>query len=151
MVRERVGDWRLAWRFALAGIVAGLLVITLAQTGVTAGTFDAGQDTLFPAPSPDPQITFVALDSRSQRTLGAYPWNNSYHAQVINYLAGLHPKAILFDIVLDHPDWQQRGTALRGDRPAVDAGDPGSGKCSSRMQRRIGSAARVFNRRRRGW
>ena len=102
MVRERVGDWRLAWRFALAGLVAGLLVITLAQTGVTAGTFDAGQDTLFPAPSPDPQITFVALDSRSQRTLGAYPWNNSYHAQVINYLAGLHPKAILFDIVLDH-------------------------------------------------
>jgi len=102
MVRERVGDWRLAWRFALAGLVAGLLVITLAQTGVTAGTFDAGQDTLFPAPSPDPQITFVALDSRSQRTLGAFPWNNSYHAQVINYLAGLHPKVILFDIVLDH-------------------------------------------------
>src|SRR5438552_17157609 len=41
------------------------------------------------------------------------------------------------------PDRQQRGTALRGDRPAVDAGDPGSGKCCSRMQRRIGSATRV--------
>ena len=46
MVRERVGDWRLAWRFALAGVVAGLLVITLAQTGVTAGTFDAGQEVM---------------------------------------------------------------------------------------------------------
>src|SRR5438552_18179462 len=117
MVRERVGDWRLAWRFALAGLVAGLLVITLAQTGVTAGTFDAGQDTLFPAPSPDPQITFVALDSRSQRTLGAYPWNNSYHAQVINYLAGLHPKAILFDIVLDH----LTGNSVE---PPLEATDP---------------------------
>jgi membrane associated rhomboid family serine protease len=41
MVRERVGDWKLAWRFALAGLLAGILVIALAQTGITAGTFDA--------------------------------------------------------------------------------------------------------------
>ena len=102
MVRERVGDWRLAWRFALAGLVAGLLVITLAQTGVTAGTFDAGQDQLFPAPSPDPQITFVEIDSRTQKDIGAYPFNNAYHARVISYLARLRPKVILFDIVLDH-------------------------------------------------
>ncbi len=102
MVRERVGDWRLAWRFALAGVVAALLVIALAQTGLTAGTFDAGQDRLFPAPAPDPQVTLVAIDARSQRALGVYPWNNENHAQVINYLASLHPKVILFDIVLDH-------------------------------------------------
>ena len=61
MVRERVGDWKLAWRFALAGMMAGLLVIALAQTGVTAGTFDAGQDRLFPAPAPDPGITLVEI------------------------------------------------------------------------------------------
>ncbi len=102
MVRERVGDWRLAWRFALAGVVAALLVIALAQTGLTAGTFDAGQDRLFPAPAPDPQVTLVAIDARSQQALGVYPWNNANHAQVINYLASLHPKVILFDIVLDH-------------------------------------------------
>jgi len=102
MVRERVGDWKLAWRFALAGMMAGLLVIALAQTGVTAGTFDAGQDRLFPAPAPDPGITLVAIDSRTQRALGAYPWSNAYHAKVINYLASLHPRAILLDIVLDH-------------------------------------------------
>ena len=102
MVRERVGDWRLAWRFALAGVLAALLVIALAQTGLTAGTFDAGQDRLFPAPAPDPQVTLVAIDARSQQALGVYPWNNANHAQVINYLASLHPKVILFDIVLDH-------------------------------------------------
>src|SRR5438874_7989752 len=39
MVPERHGDWRLAWRFALAGVTAGILVIALAQTGVTRGTF----------------------------------------------------------------------------------------------------------------
>ena len=102
MVRDRVGDWRIAWRFALAGVIAGILVISLAQTGVTNGTFDRGQDQLFPAAAPDPRITYVEVDSRTQRDLGAYPFNNGYHAQVINYLASLRPTVILFDIVLDH-------------------------------------------------
>jgi adenylate cyclase len=102
MVRERVGDWRLAWRFALAGLVAGLLVMALLQTGVTSATFDAAQDQLFPAPSADPAISFVALDSRTTSALGAFPLNNAIHARVINYLASLRPKVILFDIVLDH-------------------------------------------------
>lgn len=102
MVRERVGDWRLAWRFALAGVIAGILVIALSQTGFTSATFDAGQDQLFPAPPPDPRITYVEIDSRSQQDLGAYPFNNALHAKVINYLASLRPKVILFDIILDH-------------------------------------------------
>src|SRR5256886_5089385 len=102
MVRDRVGDWRIAWRFALAGVIAGILVISLAQTGVTNGTFDRGQDQLFPAAAPDPRITYVEVDSRTQRDLGAYPFNNGYDAQVINYLASLRPRVILFDIVLDH-------------------------------------------------
>src|SRR6266550_411466 len=102
MVRERVGDWRLAWRFALAGLIAGLLVIALAQTPATGGTFDAAQDRLFPAPGPDPEITLVAIDTATQNNLGIYPFSNANHAQVINYLASLHPKVILFDIVLDH-------------------------------------------------
>lgn len=106
MVRERVGDWRLAWRFALAGLIAGLLVIALLETGVVDRAFDAAQDQLFPAPAPDPAITFVAVDSKTTSALGAYPYNNGYHARVINYLASLHPKVILFDIVLDHPTFK---------------------------------------------
>jgi adenylate cyclase len=69
---------------------------------LTSATFDAGQDQLFPAPAPDPRITYVEIDSRTQRDLGAYPFNNALHAKVINYLASLRPKVILFDIVLDH-------------------------------------------------
>ena len=102
MVRERVGDWRLAWRFALAGLIAGLLVSAFAQSGVINRSFDAAQDQLYPAPPADPRITLIAIDQRSKDDLGAYPWLNSYHAKVINYLASLHPKVILFDIVLDH-------------------------------------------------
>ena len=101
MVRDRVGDWRLSWRFALAGLVAGLLVIALAQTGLTAGTFDAAQDRLFPAPAPDPRITLVAIDQKSANALGGYPLvSNAYHAHVINYLMSLNPSVILFDVPL---------------------------------------------------
>jgi adenylate cyclase len=102
MVRERVGDWRLAWRFALAGVIAGMLVTAFGYLGVIGRSYDAAQDQLFPGPSADPRITLVAIDQRSKDDLGAYPWLNSYHAKVINYLASLHPKVILFDIVLDH-------------------------------------------------
>jgi adenylate cyclase len=102
MVRERVGDWRLAWRFALAGLLAGLLVLALSSIGLVDSPFQAAQDQLFPGPAPDPNVTFVEVDSRSQKGLGTFPWQNSYNARVINYLAKLHPRAILFDIPLDH-------------------------------------------------
>jgi adenylate cyclase len=102
MVRERVGDWRLAWRFALAGLIAGMLVTSFGYLGVINRSFDAAQDQLFPGPATDPRITLVAIDQRSNDQLGTYPWLNSYHAKVINYLASLHPKVILFDVVLDH-------------------------------------------------
>jgi len=108
MVRERVGDWRLAWRFALAGLLAGLLVAVLNVVGLVSGPFYAAQDQLFPAPAPDQSVTFIAIDTESIRATGTYPFNNADHAQVINYLASLHPKVILFDIVLD----QLTGTDL---------------------------------------
>src|ERR1700686_3239049 len=102
MVRERVGDWRSAWRFALAGLLAGLVVATLSTFGVMDGPFFAAQDKLFPVPAPDPRVTLVALDSASINRLHvAPPLADSYHAKVINYLASLHPKVILFDIPLD--------------------------------------------------
>ncbi len=111
MVRARVGDWRQSWRFALAGLAAGILVVALgyganaAPNSVLGGInrpYFSAQDLLFPAPAPDSQVTLVAIDAKSQKDLGAFPFPNSYHAKVINYLASLHPKVILFDIILDH-------------------------------------------------
>jgi adenylate cyclase len=106
MVRERVGDWRSAWRFALAGLLAGVLVVATSQTTVVAPLFFALQDQLFPTPEPSSQVTLVALDSTAQRStnFGPFPWSNDVHARVINYLASLHPKVILFDVMLDHSD-----------------------------------------------
>jgi len=104
MVRERVGDWRSAWRFALAGLLASALVVATSQTTVVAPLFFALQDQLFPVPAPSPQVTLVALDSTAAANskFGPFPWRNDVHAQVINYLASLHPKVILFDVMLDH-------------------------------------------------
>jgi adenylate cyclase len=102
MVRERVGDWRSAWRFALAGLIAGVLVVVTSQTAVVAPLFYALQDQLFPAPAPSSQVTLVALDSTAAKPFGPYPWGNDIHAKVINYLASLHPRVILFDVMLDH-------------------------------------------------
>src|SRR5215467_2961691 len=103
MVRERVGDWRSAWRSALAGLFAGLLVAGILLTSVLDSPFVAAQDRLFPGPLPNPQLTLVALDQTSANNLGGYPLiSNAYHATVINYLASLHPRAILFDIPLTH-------------------------------------------------
>ena len=100
MVRERVGDWRLAWRFALAGLLAGVLVLILSTRGVMNGPFFAAQDQLFPAPAPDQKVTFVALDQSSMTAVGN-TISNADHARVINYLASLHPRVILFDLPLD--------------------------------------------------
>ncbi len=102
MVRERVGDWRSTWRFALVGLLAGVLVVATSQTAVVAPLFFALQDQLFPAPAPSSQVTLVALDSTAARPFGPFPWGNDVHAKVINYLASLHPKVILFDVMLDH-------------------------------------------------
>ena len=98
MVRERVGDWRLAWRFALAGLLAGFLVLAFSSIGLVDRPFYAAQDQLFPGPPPDSSITFIEVDSRSQKAFGTFPWQNSYNARVINYLAKQHPK-----VILSHP------------------------------------------------
>src|SRR5260370_17313483 len=102
MVRERVGDWRSAWRFALAGLIAGMLVTAFGYLGVISRSFDAAQDQLFPGPPADPRITLVAIDQRSKDDLGAYPWLNSYHAKPINSLPSLHPTLTLSDLALHH-------------------------------------------------
>ena len=99
MVRERVGDWRLAWRFALAGLLAGALVLILSTRGVMNGPFFAAQDQLFPAPKPDQSVTFIALDQSSLTAIGTL--TNADHARVITYLTSLHPSVILYDFPLD--------------------------------------------------
>jgi hypothetical protein len=71
MVRDRVGDWRSVWRFALAGLLASTLVVATSQTTVAAPLFFALQDQLFPVPAPSSQVTLVALDSVAAKRFGS--------------------------------------------------------------------------------
>lgn len=123
MIRERVGDWRLGWRFALAGLLAAALVVILASSGAMNGPFAAAQDQLFPAPKPDQSVTFIALDQGSLAGVGQ-TISNADHARVINYLASLHPKVILLDLPLnlssgDDPEQLPKHVSL--DTPLVNA------------------------------
>ena len=122
MVRERVGDWRSAWRSALAGFAAGLLVAGVIQVGLFTPTFAATQDQLFPAPPPDPRITLVALDQSSANNLGGYPLiSNAYHARVLDYLMTLNPSVILFDIPLNRITAPDPETNADTNQPLIDA------------------------------
>jgi adenylate cyclase len=122
MVRERVGGWRSAWRFALVGLLAGWFVAVLGVFGVLNAPFAAAQDQLFPAPTPDPRITLVALDSRSAARVGiVYPPDNLVNATVINYLASLHPEVILFDIPLDRLTFKDQETGVDTDAALATA------------------------------
>jgi hypothetical protein len=44
MVRERVGDWRSVWRFALGGLLASVLIVATSQTTVVAPLYVALRD-----------------------------------------------------------------------------------------------------------
>ncbi|HEY8643151.1 MAG TPA: adenylate/guanylate cyclase domain-containing protein [Candidatus Dormibacteraeota bacterium] len=102
MVRQSIADPRTAWRGAVAGLLAGILASAVFALGWLQGPYDALQDKLFPAPAPSGLVTLVAIDQSSEPLFGPYPWSNSYHAKVIDYLASLKPRAIIFDVVLDH-------------------------------------------------
>src|SRR5260370_35445146 len=100
MVRERVGDWRSVWRFALAGLLASVLVVATSQTAVVAPVFYALQDQLFPAPPPSSQVTLGALDSTAATPCGRFPWCSDLRARFITYLSSQHTNAILCDGML---------------------------------------------------
>src|SRR5438067_4663649 len=102
MVRQSLADPRAAWRGAVAGLLAGALASAVFVLGWLQGPYDALQDKLFPAPAPSDLVTLVAVDQKSSEALGPFPWSNAINAQVITYLAGLKPKVLLFDLVLDH-------------------------------------------------
>jgi adenylate cyclase len=122
MVRERVGDWRSAWRSAVAGLAGGLLVVVIFQWGIFDASFAPAQDQLFPAPRPDPRITLVALDQVSAKNLGGFPLiSNAYHASVIEYLMSLNPTAIVFDIPLTQLTANDPETGANTNQPLVDA------------------------------
>jgi class 3 adenylate cyclase len=107
MVRQNLVGYRTAWRGTVAGLLVGIVLALVFSLNLLLGPYTALQDSLFPAPSPDPEITLVAADQASEHAFlgesGAYPWSNKFHAQVIDNLVKLRPRLLVIDIVLNHP------------------------------------------------
>jgi CHASE2 domain-containing sensor protein/signal transduction histidine kinase len=72
---------------------------SLAQVDLT--LYDWAMSARQPEPSPD--ILIVAIDERSLKTLGPWPWPRGVHARLLDRLAPLRPRAVLLDLFLDHP------------------------------------------------
>jgi CHASE2 domain-containing sensor protein/nitrogen-specific signal transduction histidine kinase len=55
------------------------------------------------APQPAPDILIVAIDEFSLRELGRWPWPRTLHAQLLERLAPLAPRAVFLDMFLTEP------------------------------------------------
>ncbi|MDO8322877.1 MAG: CHASE2 domain-containing protein [Phenylobacterium sp.] len=52
----------------------------------------------------DPDIIIVAIDDRSLAELGRWPWPRARHADLLNALAPMGPKAVIYDVLFTEPD-----------------------------------------------
>ncbi|QLG87497.1 adenylate/guanylate cyclase domain-containing protein [Chitinibacter bivalviorum] len=56
----------------------------------------------------DPDIVILDIDQKSLEEMNEvaskWPWPRSIHAEMIEYLAAQHPKAIVFDVMFNEPD-----------------------------------------------
>jgi adenylate cyclase len=105
MVRQNLIGYRTAWRGTATGLLVGVVLAIVFSFGLLNGPYTALQDSLFPAPNPNPDITLVAADQASEVAFlgdsGAFPWSNKFHATVIDNLVKLHPKLLVIDIVFN--------------------------------------------------
>jgi CHASE2 domain-containing sensor protein/two-component sensor histidine kinase len=65
-------------------------------------------------------IVIVGIDNRSIEALGRYPWPRQVHAQLLQGLARMRPKAIAYDVLFVDPDPATDGAlaaAVRGAAP----------------------------------
>ena len=51
----------------------------------------------------DPDIVIVAIDNRSMAAIGRWPWPRSVHAQALETIAAVRPKAVVYDILFVEP------------------------------------------------
>ena len=59
----------------------------------------------------DPSIIIVAIDDRSLAELGRWPWPRQRHTALLNTLAPMRPKAVIYDVLFTEPDPADAGLA----------------------------------------
>ena len=69
---------------------------------------------------PGPAVVIVAIDQKSQDTLGRWPFPRSYFAQAVDYLRASQARVIAFDINFPQPDQNSALRALHQVRAQYD-------------------------------
>jgi CHASE2 domain-containing sensor protein/signal transduction histidine kinase len=97
---------RLILEWALVACLSTLAVGLLAAGRVTVRADNLVYDLLSKTAGRPPQgdIVVVAIDNRSIRTLGRWPWPRVRHAALLQRLAAARPKAIAYDVLFVDPD-----------------------------------------------
>jgi adenylate cyclase len=74
-------------------------------------TYDLRFKVLRGAVAPDPDIAIIAIDDKSIAALGRYPWSRDNYARLIDKLASVKAKAVMFDAFFPERE-NQRNDAL---------------------------------------
>jgi CHASE2 domain-containing sensor protein len=93
---------RLAIEWLGIGLLATAIVLAALSWRGTSSFDNLLYDQLSAAgrPAADQHILLVTIDDTSLAALGKWPWDRSFHAQLIDKLQAKHPRSITLDILL---------------------------------------------------
>lgn len=80
------------------GIVTFVILSGFLWLGLFSGWQEKLADNLFLPQAPRPDIAIIAIDDRSINTLGRWPWDRKIHAQLLELLSTVKPKAVGYDV-----------------------------------------------------
>ena len=80
--------------------------------GFEARTYDLRFKSLRGPISPNPDIAIIAIDDQSIAELGRFPWTRMQYVRLLDRLAEVKPRAVLFDVFFPEPESAEVDAAL---------------------------------------
>ncbi|WP_157221177.1 CHASE2 domain-containing protein [Flavisphingomonas formosensis] len=102
---QRAGSGRLRAEWWFVALLSSALLLVLIADRTAARLDNLVYDSLLRLlqHEPIPDILIVAIDNRSLREAGPWPWPRDRHARLIETLAAARPKAIGYDVLFVEP------------------------------------------------
>ena len=116
---------RLPWALLALGLLVLVSALTLLSLFPRVDRLMQNTAANLRPTTPSPDIVIVAVDARSVRELGRWPWRRSVHAQLLQRITAGKPKCIGLDIFFNQPNADdpqgdaQLAAALRAARCSV--------------------------------
>ncbi len=99
---------RVVLEWAAVACLSIVLVVGLALSGVASRADNLIYDALARASvhKPSDDIVIIGIDNRSIAAIGRWPWPRARHAELLNRLGGMKPRAVAYDVLFLEPDRQ---------------------------------------------